>query len=190
MTTLSEVVADIHRSKKTGLLSIAIRGDNNQFKIYFIDGDIYHLTCGNRQDVECLKNCGAYDFASCFFLPNFKLEAKKAVLPPTPDIIAVFASKSAPIELKQADGRAAQPAQSGAEVFGQFGKIREELTIALIRQIGPAGGKVLSKVIDEKWKVTAPGKADLKKLVGLLQQEIEDAENQKQFLKEAEKIIS
>lgn len=190
MATLSEVISDIHRSTKTGLLSISIRGDNNHFKIYFLDGEIYHLTCGSKQDAECLENCNAYDFASCFFLPNFKLESKKAELPSTPDILALFAEKKTPIEVKHADGRAVQPAGPAAEAAANFAKVSEELKVALIRQIGPAGGKVFSKILDEKWRVAAPGKADLQKLAVLLQAEIEDPENQKQFMKEAEKIIS
>lgn len=73
---------------------------------------------------------------------------------------------------------------------GDFARIQEELKVALIRQIGPAGGKVLKKIVEETWRVSSPTKPDLRNLVGLLKNEIEDGENRNQFAKEAEKIIA
>jgi hypothetical protein len=45
------------------------------------------------------------------------------------------------------------------------------------------------KIVDEKWRVPSPTKADLQKLVGLLKEEIEDGENRTQFTRDAEKIL-
>lgn len=190
MATLADVLSDIHRSKNTGLLSITISNDNNQFKVYFLNGDIYHLTYGGKQDAECLQNCTGYNFSSCFFLPNFRLESKKAALPGTVEIIARFGAHTGSIEVKHSDGRALQPTGMTPEIGAQYARMRDGLKVALIRQIGPAGGKVFSKIVEEKWRVASPGKADFQNLVALLSTEIDDADNQKQFRSEAEKIIS
>jgi hypothetical protein len=190
--TLFEVVADINRNKKTGILSIAIKGDDkNLLKMFFKDGDVYHLTCGSQKDADCVSKCDTMDFSSCSFLPNAKAEASQnASLPPTSVIIQMLEKKNARVVITGSFGEKAAPAGGvGTAASGDFVRIREELKVALIRQIGPAGGKVLSKVIDEKWRVATPTKADLQKLVGLLKEEIEDAANQAQFAKDAEKII-
>jgi hypothetical protein len=186
MTTLSEIISDIHQNRKTGLLSITIRGDNNQFKMFFKDGDIYHITCGGQKNSDCIKNCIDLDFSVCFFVPNVKLDAVNANLPAISDIIQIFKSKGIAVEIKQPDGSGPPAAAAGTS---DFGRIREELKVAFIRQIGPAGGKILSKIIDEKWRVSSPSKADLVNLISLLKGEIEDGENRKLFVSEAEKII-
>jgi hypothetical protein len=190
--TLSEIVADINRGKKTGILSIAIRGDDkNLLKIFFKDGDVYHLTCGAQKDFDCLGQCDTLDFSSSSFLPNAKSDvARSASLPATSEIIRILEKKNVPIEVMGLGAKTAAAGGAGAAASGNFAKIQEELKVALIRQIGPAGGKVLKKVVEEAWHVSSPTKADLQKLVGLLKDEIEDGENRNQFVKEAEKIIA
>jgi hypothetical protein len=189
--TLSEVVADINRGKKTGILSIAIQGDDkNLFKIFFKDGDVYHLTCGAQKDSDCLGQCDTLDFLSCSFLPNAKSDAaRSANLPVTSEIIRLLGAKKTLIEVLTPKGKTAPPGGQDAAASGDFARIREELKLALIRQIGPAGGKAFMKIVDEKWRVPSPTKADLQKLVGLLKEEIEDGENRTQFTRDAEKIL-
>lgn len=192
MPTVSEIVSDIHQNRKTGLLSITIRGDNNQFKIFFKDGEVYHITCGGQKNTDCIKNFIDLDFSACFFVPGVKLDVVNANLPATSDIIQIFKAKGTAVEIKEPDGRAHQTSAAAPVVadFQKIQRIREELKVAFIRQIGPAGGKILSKIIDEKWQVSSPSKADLMNLINLLKGEIEDGENRKVFVSEAEKIIS
>jgi hypothetical protein len=190
MATVADVLTDVSRARKTGLLSLSLRNDNNLFKLYFLEGEIYHLTCGGKQDTDCLQNCGSSEFVSCFFLADFKLEYKKpALLPSTAEIIALFAQRTDAIEVKPAAGRATI-AGMDAEMNLHFARIREGLKVALIRQIGPAGNKVFTRIVDEKWRVASPRRADLQQLIALLQGEIDDAENRNQFRSEAEKLIS
>ncbi len=189
--TLSEVINDISQNKKTGILSIAIRGDaKNLFKIFFKDGTIYHLTCGNQKDSECLDLYGSFDFSSCSFLANAKSDTSRPVgLPATPEIIRLFEKKNDPIEIIPPDGKAASTGGANAMAPADFERIREELKVALIKQIGPAGGKILTKIINEKWRVLSPTKSDLQKLVVLLKDEIDDDNNKTLFLRDAEQII-
>lgn len=193
--TLSEVVADLNRNKKTGILSIAIRGDaKNLLKFFFKDGDVYHLTCSDQKDTDCLRQFETLDFLSCSFLPNAKYEASQSTnLPPTSEIIRILEKKTAPVEvanfrIKTATASVPDIATTATSV--DFVKIREALKVALTRQIGPVGGKVLTKIIDKKWSVPSPTKVDLQKLLDLLKDEIEDKKNQDEFVKDAEQIIS
>jgi len=191
--TLSEVVADINRNKKTGILSVAIRGDDkNLLKFFFKDGNVYHLTCNIQKDTDCLSQCDTLDFSSCSFLPNAKSEAtnQSSNMPPTSEIIQILKKKNVSIEVTNLGAKTAPAGRIGAAATGDFFKIREALKVAFIRQIGPAGDKVLAKIIDEKWRVSTPSKADLQKLVGLLKDEIDDRENRIEFIKDAERIIS
>ncbi len=190
--TLSEVVADISQNKKTGILSIAIRGDaKNLFKVFFKEGTIYHLTCGNQKDSECLNYYDTFDFSSCSFLANAKSDVPHAVgLPATPEIVKLFQSKNIPIEIIHPDGKSASTGGVDAIAPADYERIKEELKVALIKQIGPAGGKILTKIISEKWRVLSPAKEDLQRLVALLKNEIEDDANKDQFTQDAERILS
>jgi hypothetical protein len=189
-TALSEFIAEINRTRKSGLLSITVKGANTQLKMFFREGEVYHVTCGHVKGAECLAQATEIEFAECFFMPEVSLNVHDGNLPPLADIIRFFKTAGTAVEIRQPDGKAAQPAGPGAAGISDFAGIREELKTALIRQIGPAGGKILSKVIEEKWRVSSPTRADLMKLIGLLKDEVEDGENRNQFTEEAEKIIS
>jgi hypothetical protein len=67
-------------------------------------------------------------------------------------------------------------------------KTLEEIKVALIRQIGPAGAKVMSRIAADKWHASMPfTKEDIETLINLLQNEIDDQDGRKAFIKEANK---
>jgi hypothetical protein len=71
-----------------------------------------------------------------------------------------------------------------------FIKIKEGLKVALIKQIGPIGGKIVEKIIQEKWTPSSPPvKEDFIKLIDLLKDEIDDPLSRKEFLTDANKLI-
>lgn len=84
----------------------------------------------------------------------------------------------------------ARLANGGAKSFGREdsadSKKLDLIKLALIRQIGPAGGKVMSRIVDGKWHASAPySKEDIDALLNLLQNEIDDQEAKNAFMTEA-----
>lgn len=187
---LSDVIAELNRTKQSGQLSLSVKGGNSLFKIFFKDGKVYHITCGEKADADCLEIFDGSEFSEVFFLPNIRVDIPNVTVPPTEHLIQFFRDRQLTVEMKQplaAGTGAASQAPAGANGFV---RIQEGLRVALIRQIGPVGGKVLLKVLQEKWNVASPTKEDLRALIDLLKAEIDDAENKNEFAKEAEKLIS
>ncbi len=72
----------------------------------------------------------------------------------------------------------------------EFQKIKDSIKIALIRQIGPIGGKILEKYIVEKWTPSNPlTKDDILRLAEMLKDEIEDPLSKREFLAEVNKLL-
>jgi hypothetical protein len=185
---LADVIAQVNQKKLTGQLSLTVKGGASLFKIYFKDGEVYHITCGNQASAQCLESFDGSEFSECFFISNIKVEIPLVTVPPTGHLIQFFQDRGITVELKQPLAGSAHPAGPG-DMSG-FARIQEELKMALIRQVGPVGAKVLSNIVAHKWCVTSLTKEDLRNLIALLKDEIEDEENRKEFLGEAEKIIS
>ncbi len=189
-TPLSEFIAEINRTGKTGLLSITVKGVNTQLKMFFREGDVYHVTCGHVKGAECLAQATGNEFAECFFMPEVSLNVHDGNLPPLADIIRFFKTAGTAVAVKQPDGKAAHPTYPGAAGVSDFAGIREELKTALIRQIGPAGAKVMARTIEQKWNASSPPtREELLRLVDLLKDEIENPDDRNEFLKEATRII-
>ncbi|MCX5718991.1 MAG: hypothetical protein NT055_03330 [Nitrospirae bacterium] len=80
---------------------------------------------------------------------------------------------------------------SGPIDVSSFSHIRDLLKVSLNRQIGPVGEKVLSKVIEKKWRASSPpSREEILELINLLKNEIDDINDRNEFIKEARKIIS
>jgi len=187
--SLSEFISEINQSRKSGLLSITVKGANTLLKLYFRDGEIYHLTCGNMKGKGCLAQMTETEFADYFFMPNVTLNVVDENLPPLADIIHLFRNHRGTVETAP-DPVAARGQPAGVKK-GNLLSAQEQLTLALIRQIGPAGTKVSKRIVDEKWKsLSPPSRTDLLRLVNLFKDEIDSEEDRNEFLKETREIIS
>lgn len=186
---LAKVVDDIYRNRKTGLLSVTVKGGNNLFKMFFKEGEVYHIGCGSFKDFECLANLDTFEFSEYSFIPGIKLDRKKENVPPTAEVIQHLDVTAVTVASQYLKGEDTHTPSHPAGMDG-FAPIRDRLKTALIRQIGPVGGKVLSKVVDSKWRASStPTKEELIELVNLLRDEIDDTDNKNEFLKEAKTII-
>ena len=187
---LSEFIAEINRSRKSGLLSIAVKGANTLLKLFFREGEIYHVTCGNVKGAECLAQAMGGEFAEYFFMPEVSLNVQEGNLPPLADIIRFFEAAGTAVEVPSHPGMGGSQ-QSRAQTGGAPAAVQENLKLALIRQIGPAGAKVMSRTIEQKWRPSSPPtREELLSLVELLKDEIENPDDRNEFLKEATKTIS
>lgn len=184
MATLDTVISDFSQKKKTGMLSVMVKVTNQLFKIYFADGEIYHLFYGDRRNAECFIDFEKIEFSDCFFFSGAKANTNERINLPTSEIIRRIKAANKSVVCKDM-GENAVP-----EAFQDFPAVRDRLKAALIRQIGPVGEIVFSSAV-EKW--TAAGrssKQSLGELINLLMEEIDDPKNKSEFLGEANKIVS
>jgi hypothetical protein len=186
---LSDVATDVHQKKKTGLLSVSVKGSNSLFKIFFRNGDIYHISHGTSKGNDCLAGLAQLEFSDCTFVPDIRLEINGANLPPTGAVLRSLQGVSKGVEARP-EGR---DNGGSAEVLSKerFAVIGEQLKAALMRQIGPVGAKVFPKIIDGKWKASSPpSREELIILVGLLKEEIDDSNDRNEFIRDVSLIIS
>lgn len=187
-TALSEFIEEINRNRKSGLLSITVKGANTLLKLFFREGEVYHATCGNVRGSACLAQASGNDFAEYFFMPDIALNVLDENLPPLADIIRYFsdASSAAEVQLRPGTGGASR----GQSVSGPP-TAQENLKLALIRQIGPVGAKVISRIVEQTWKASSPPtREELLQLIDLLKVEIENPDDRSVFVKEATAILS
>jgi hypothetical protein len=186
---LSEVATDVHQHKQTGLLSVSVKGSNSLFKIYFRNGDIYHISHGASKGNDCLAGLAEREFSECTFVPDIRLEINGTKLPPTGEVLRVLRGAAKGVEARmEGHGNG-----GSAEVLSKerFAAIAERMKAALVRQIGPVGGKVFSKIADGKWNASSPpSREDLIALVKMLKEEIEDLDDRNEFIREVSLIIS
>ncbi len=184
MATLDGVVTDISQKKKSGMLSVMVKASNQLFKIYFVDGEIYHLFYGNCKNSDCFSGLELLEFADCFFLSGAKSNTGERINIPTSKIIERLKAANKSVLCKDMEAGAV-PAG-----FQDFAAIRDRLKAALIRQIGPVGDIVFPKAVDKWTAASSPTKQGLGELVDLLKEEIDDPKNKSEFVTEANTIIS
>lgn len=184
---LSEVVSDLNRNRKTGLLAVSVKGLNSLFKIFLRDGNIYHVACGSAKGSTCLAQCDEMEFSGYSFLPDIVLEVSGENMPPTGELIQYLQVAGKTVDAQEGSSGETQ-VNSGASAFP---RIREQLKAALIDQVGPAGAKAFTRIVEEKWRPSStPSREDLVKLVDLLRNVIDDVNDRQQFFKDATRIIS
>jgi hypothetical protein len=184
MATLDSVVSDLSQKKKTGMLSVMVKVTNQLFKIYFSDGEIYHLFYGDRRNSDCFIDFEKIEFSDCFFFSGAKANSNERINIPTSEIVRRIKAANKTVVCKDR-GEGAAP-----EAFPDFPALRDELKAALIRQIGPIGDVVFPKAV-EKWTVAGPpSRQGIGELVSLLMEEIDDPKNKAEFLVEANSIVS
>ena len=65
---LAKIVADINEGRRTGVLTVLVKGTNHLLKLFFKDGNVYHITCGSLRDNECFASINTMEFGDCMFL--------------------------------------------------------------------------------------------------------------------------
>jgi hypothetical protein len=181
---LAKIVGDIHEGRKTGVLTVLVKGGNHLLKMFFRDGEVYYLTCGNLRNTECVDNINSLELGDCVFLPDVKMDAKAGPVLSTAELVQQLKASAKMVESKLVSGG---PRAAGKEDSDEA-KALEGIKVALIRQIGPAGAKVMTRIVSEKWHASMPfTKEDIETLISLLQNEIDDQDGRKAFIKEANK---
>jgi hypothetical protein len=181
---LAKIVSDVHDGRKTGVLTVFVKGGNHLLKLFFREGECYHLTCGSLKNAECIESLKAIELGDCLFVPDVKLDTTGGTIQSTDELVRRLTEAGIMVESKLAGGGAKTPtADDSADA-----KRLELIKVALIRQIGPAGGKVMNRAVDSKWHATSPyTREDIEALINILKNEIDDQDAKNVFIAEAGK---
>ncbi len=87
---LGDVMREVQNQKKTGALYVSVvETSEDLIRIYFNNGEIYHLRYGTAIGNDCLDILEFYDLYSATFFDGIKApDAAAKDLPPTRDILA------------------------------------------------------------------------------------------------------
>ncbi|MGB9821889.1 hypothetical protein [Thermodesulfovibrio sp.] len=176
---LADIIDNLSRTKSTGLLTINFSSEKNLLKFYLKDGEIYHISFGFKKGLQCLDDLASRQPVSCSFIPQISLDMTSDDIPSTEKLIKQLKEMNKFID-----------SQDSTSLSSDFAKIKDGIKTALIRQIGPIGGKITEKYISEKWVPSnPPSKEDFLNLIDMLKEEIEDPQSRREFLQEVNKLL-
>jgi hypothetical protein len=183
MATFADITNDIIQNKQTGLLSLVAKNGKYHVKIFFAKGEVYHVAYGDLKDAACLDACETLEWSECFFTGGAKITTNEHCSMPTSTIIEHLkkcTDKSGGLRSTEKDGGTQNLSVS---------VIRNRLKVALVRQVGPVGEILFSRIV-EQWRPSSPpAKQQLIELVDRIKEIIEDDSSKKEFEKEAGTII-
>ncbi len=173
-------IKNLFQTKSTGLLTVNFESEKNLLKFYLKNGQIYHISFGFQKGRRCLDEIASRQPISCNFIPQISIDITSDDIPSTEDIIKNLQDMNKFVGF----------ADSSFVQSSDFQKIKDAIKTALIRQIGPIGGKITEKYMSEKWLPSQPpSKEDFLNLIDMLKEEIEDPQSRKEFLQEVNKIL-
>ncbi len=87
---VGDVMRELQNQKKSGALYVSVvETSEDLIRVYFANGEIYHLRYGTAIGNDCLDILEFYDLFSATFFDGIKAPDKPAVgLPSTRDILA------------------------------------------------------------------------------------------------------
>ncbi|WP_353683359.1 hypothetical protein V4D30_05655 [Thermodesulfovibrio sp. 3907-1M] len=177
---LADIIENLFKIKSTGLLTVNFSSEKNLLKFYLKNGEIYHISFGFQKGRRCLDEISFRQPVSYNFIPQISIDITSNDIPSTEDIIK---------NLQKLDKFVISSDSSFVQA-SEFQKIKDDIKTALIRQIGPIGGKITEKYINEKWVPSQPpSKEDFLNLIDMLKEEIEDPQSKREFLNEVNKIL-
>jgi hypothetical protein len=183
MATFADLTNDIIRNKQSGLLSLVAKNGKHHVKVFFAEGEIYRLAYGDLKDTDCLAACETLEISESFFTSGAKMTTNEQCSLPTTTIIE---------RLKKCTdrNRGTRSTETGGGGTQDLSVIRDRLKVALMRQVGPVGEILFSRILEQWRPSTPPTRPQLFELVDRMKESIEDDGNKKEFEKEAGAIIS
>jgi hypothetical protein len=186
---LSDFIAELNRNRKSGLLSVTVKGANKLLKLFFREGELYYVACGDAKGWSCVAQAGDCESSEYFFMPDASFNVQDSNLPALQEIIHYFKSTAT-----SGDSAAGAKVAGNSPANGKTGSspgVLENITLALTRQIGPAGGKVVKRIVEQQWHPSSPpSKADYAQLIEFLKNEVENADDRNLFIQEARELLS
>ena len=99
---LSDVMKDIHRERKSGALYLSmVETSEDLFRVYFEQGNIYHLRYGSASGRDCLDILEYYTIHSATYFDGIRAPGSPQTdLPPTAEIIERFTRMNKTIKIR------------------------------------------------------------------------------------------
>lgn len=99
---LADVIRDIVDQKKFGALYVSVvETSEDLIRIYFKDGEIYHLRYGSAAGKDCLDILEFYDLYSATFFGGIKAPDQiVADIPKTPEILALIGKMDKKVKVR------------------------------------------------------------------------------------------
>lgn len=138
---LADILQELSTEKRTGVLSISIRGDNNLLKFFFRDGAIYHVTYSACRNVECLIRLRALAVDKGAFMQGARVDAGHAITIATNDIIEQVRKLEKTIPWGLGAGAPAAAAAESLMNHADLQRLEEEL----LSMVGPAGSIIFEQ---------------------------------------------
>jgi len=190
-TSVASIIRDIHQKKRSGLLSLSVKGANYLFKLFFREGELYCLSFKGAKNADCLAILDTLELHEAVFLSNVKLDTSCGDVPPTLDMVGFFTSLGSTVETTYFDGKGASAEAETPAPLAQSGQVVDGIKKALINQIGPVGGKLFLTALDRMWPGSMPQTPrDFENLIAALEKEIDDEKDLATFRSEVRKILS
>jgi hypothetical protein len=194
---LGNVLQQLATERRTGQLAIVMKGADHHCRVFMREGAIYHIACGRQSHSECLDFIISGDISECFFIPNLKTSSTQTCPFTTDQIIGKLNAHGVLVDFKAMSGAVRDPSvssvrgttSSSAGNALDFQRIQEGIKVALIRQIGPVGARIMARVMEQKWRVLSPTKEDIADLIRILQFEIDDYESRTEFVIETKALL-
>ncbi len=99
---LGDVMRELSDKNKSGALYVSVvETSEDLIRIYFANGEIYHLRYGTAIGNDCLDILEFYDLYSATFFDGIKApDAAATDLPPTRDILARIGALSKKVKVR------------------------------------------------------------------------------------------
>lgn len=194
---LSDILSSLIGSRQTGQLAITVRGINHHCRINLRDGDIYQVVCGKQIDTDCLDILAKNDLLECFFIPGLNAGGAAKTALSKDQLFSRLKDRDVNVDMKSIPGTSLNSphvqSRDGLTLASSrltdLAQISEGIKAALMRQIGPVGTRIMTRVIEQKWGAPISTKEDIQTLIDLLKDEIDDEESRKDFISETRKYI-
>jgi hypothetical protein len=147
---LADVIDSLHRERQTGVLSVSVRSDNNQLKLFFRSGTIYFVTYSTCRNLECLIRLGSLAADRGFFLPGAKVDAPQPITLSMPDIIERVRSLKKMIEWGPAAASSGAAPADAADQTMVSGDQVAGLEDELLSLIGPVGAIIFEQALQAR----------------------------------------
>jgi hypothetical protein len=180
-TKFTTIADDITHNKKTGLLSLVIEDSKNHLKVFFAEGQIYHIGYGDLKNSACLLASDKLSCIECFFTDQVKLTDHGELALSTAEVIE---------RLKASDKtEGSEKLKESGVIARNPADVLKKIQVAFIRQIGPIGEVLFSRIVEGWRPPSSPTKQNYKALIELIKGQIENEKDRNEFVKEAGALI-
>lgn len=183
---LADILTEVSGAGATGILSLSMSNDAALFKIFFKNGNVYHITHGTCRDRECLATMADRPFTQGSFLPGAHIDIKDATVIPHDDIMAAARIANKMITWAGKGGAGSgQNGKADSQLANVDPAVIDRIGDELLNMVGPIAPMVLSNAYEAcaLKQGAAVAKSDFQRLLIKISDQLPD-EHKKTFMKQ------